>query len=470
MAQAHLDRLTGIDAGFLLQEGPEAHMHVGALMLFEGPAPGYGELADALRERLHLVPRYRQKVAVPPAGGGRPVWVDDAAFDLELHVRHVALPRPAEHATLLSLAARVFSEPLDRRRSLWEIWLVEGLAEGAFALISKTHHAMIDGIAGVDLAQALLDVSPVPAEVPHTGEPWRPAPEPSAAELLARGAVSALRAGVRAAGTAAEALAEPRTTVATAVGAAEALGELARAGARPAPPTPLNVPIGPQRRLVSVHRELDELKAIGAVLGGTVNDVVLAAVTGALREWLRTRRFRTDGLELQALVPVSLRGTRERGALGNRLTAMRGTLPVGVEDPVARLEAVRATMDALKDSKQALGVEIVAALENVLPPAILALASRLQISSRFFNLLVTNVPGPQFPLYLRGRELLDVVPVALLPREHALAVAVVSYHGLITFGLLGDRSAMADLDVLAEGVDRELDALGALAGALSPGP
>ena len=180
MAQEHLDRLTGIDAGFLYQEGPDAHMHVGALMLFEGPPPAYGELADALRERLHLVPRYRQKLAVPPPGAGRPVWVDDPAFDLELHVRHTALPRPGDHASLLALAARVFSEPLDRRRSLWEIWLVEGLAENAFALISKTHHAMIDGIAGVDLAQALLDVSPVPAEVPHPGEPWRPAPEPSA--------------------------------------------------------------------------------------------------------------------------------------------------------------------------------------------------------------------------------------------------------------------------------------------------
>ena len=467
MAQEHLDRLTGIDAGFLYQEGPDAHMHVGALMLFEGPPPAYGELADALRERLHLVPRYRQKLAVPPPGAGRPVWVDDPAFDLELHVRHTALPRPGDHASLLALAARVFSEPLDRRRSLWEIWLVEGLAENAFALISKTHHAMIDGIAGVDLAQALLDVSPVPAEVPHPGEPWRPAPEPSAAELLARGAVAALRAGARAAGVAAEALGAPRTTLNTAVGAAEALAELARAGARPAPDTPLNREIGPNRRLVSVHRELGELKAIGESLGGTVNDVVLAAVTGALRNWLRSRQVRTEGLELQALVPVSLRGAHERGALGNRLTAMRGTLPVGIEEPVARLRAVRATMDELKDSKQALGVEILAALENVVPPAILALASRLHFSSRFFNLLVTNVPGPGFPLYLRGRELLDVVPIALLPREHALAVAVVSYHGLITFGLLGDRDALPDLDGIGDALDAALDELAALAGVVS---
>jgi WS/DGAT/MGAT family acyltransferase len=459
MAQEHLDRLKAIDASFLAQEGPNSHMHVGAAVLLDGPAPAFDELLDSLRMRLHLVPRYRQKLAIPPAGTGRPLWVDDATFNIEYHVRHTALPAPGSEAQLLRLAGRVYSQQLDRARPLWELWLVEGLEDGRFALISKTHHAMIDGIAGVDLAQVMFDVSPVPADVEHPDEPWQPAPEPTPAEVVACGALGLLRGGVRAATAAAALVSRPGAALHGAREAAEGIGEVVWAGMNPAPETPLNVPIGPHRRFVVVRSELDDFKAVKNAFGGTVNDVVLAVVSGALRDWLHTRGVRTEGLELRALVPVSIRGAHERGALGNRIAAMRGPLPVYVEDPVARLETVRRAMDGLKESKQAVGAEVLAGAQNFAPPTLLAQASRLNFSTRLFNLLVTNVPGPQFPLYVQGREMLDVFPVAFLPRDHALAVAIMSYNGHMNFGLLGDYDAMPDIDVVADGIEAALGEL-----------
>src|SRR5918912_376508 len=361
MAQQHLDRLTALDASFLHQEGPSSHMHVGALCRVEGPPPPFDELLDALRMRLHLVPRYRQRLRLPPAGTGRPLWVDDPTFDIEYHVRHTALPRPGSEYQLLRLAGRVFSQQLDRDRPLWEMWMVEGLEDGGFALLSKTHHAMIDGISGVDIAQVMFDLSPVPAEVDHPDAPWQPARSPSPAEVLAAGGLGLLRSGVR-----------------------------------------------------------------------------------------------TEGLELRALVPVSIRGSQDRGSLGNRIAAMRGPLPVYIEDPLERLRAVRAAMDGLKESKQAVGAEVLASVQNLAPPTILAQASRLNFSTRLFNLIVTNVPGPQMPLYVLGRELQDLFPIAFLPRNHALAIAVMSYNGRMDFGLLGDYDAMPDLETVAEALRSSL--------------
>jgi diacylglycerol O-acyltransferase len=469
MGQEHLDRLSAIDASFLHQEGPVSHMHVGAVAVFEGPPPPFAEFLDSLRMRLHLVPRYRQKLAVPPAGTGRPLWIDDPAFNLEYHVRQSALPRPGTEGQLLRLAGRIFSQQLDRSRPLWEVWLIEGLEDGGdgggrrFALISKTHHAMIDGIAGVDIAQVLFDAAPVPAEVDHPDEPWRPAPEPTPAEVLAAGASGLLRTGLRTAVRAAGVLARPGAALAGAATAAEGVGEIVWAGLNPAPPTPLNVDIGPHRRFTVVRNELADFKAVKNAFGGTVNDVVLSVVSGALRGWLQSRGVRTEGLELRALVPVSIRASAERGSLGNRIAAMRGPLPVYIEDPVARLAAVRRAMGELKQSKQAVGAEVLASVESFAPPTILAQASRLNFSTRLFNLLVTNVPGPQFPLYLRGRELLDVFPVAFLPRNHALAIAIMSYNGGIDFGLLGDYDAMPDIETVADGIREALAELVELA-------
>ncbi len=464
MAQAHGDRLSAIDASFLAQERANSHMHVGAVLIFEGPAPAYEDFLTHIRARLHRVPRYRQKLAFPPIETGRPVWIDDASFNLSYHVRNTALPAPGSEEQLRALAARIHSQRLDRAKPLWETWLVQGLAGGGFALISKTHHALVDGIAGVDLLTVLFDATPVPQELPHEGEPWLPAPEPSSLELAARGIRGLGRLPLEAAGRALSAATHPAEAVGQLRESIEGVGEVAWAALNPAPSTPLNVPIGPHRRLSFVRNELADFKRVKDALGGTVNDVVLAVVAGGLRSWLRDRGVRTEGLELRALVPVSIRTQEQRSHAGNRIVAMRGPLPVYVEDPVARLRVVRQAMDGLKESKQAVGAEVISGLEALAPPTILAQASRLQFSTRLFNLLVTNVPGPQFPLYVLGRELQDLFPVAFLPENQALAVAIMSYNGSIDFGLLGDYDAMPDIEDVGEDLRESLAELVAAAG------
>jgi diacylglycerol O-acyltransferase / wax synthase len=461
--QQHLDRLTAVDASFLHQEGPDSHMHVGALVTLEGPAPAMHEFLDSLRGRLHLVPRYRQKLAFPPAATGRPLWVDDADFSLEYHVRHTALPAPGSEEQLRNLLARIYSQQLDRHKPLWELWVVEGLNDGSWALITKTHHALIDGIAGIDLATVMFDITPVPREVEHPDRPWQPHREPAAVDLLASGLRGALRAGVKVVERAVDTVAHPTRSAEAAMEAAEGIGEVMWATLNPAPPTPLNVPIGPHRRFVGVRARLGDFKLVKDVYGGTVNDVVLAVVSGALRRWLRGRGVRTEGLELRALVPVSLRQDHERQQLGNRIAAMRGPLPVYVADPVQRLRAVQKSMGELKTSKQALGAEMLSKLEDFAPPTLLGVASRLNFSTRLFNLIVTNVPGPQFPLYVLGREMQTVFPIAFLPREHGMAIAIISYNGWLNFGLLGDYDALPDLETFAEALEASVDELVSLA-------
>jgi diacylglycerol O-acyltransferase / wax synthase len=392
-----MDRLSAVDASFLAQEGRSSHMHVGAVLLFEGPPPAYEELVAHVESRLHLVPRYRQKLAFPRLEMGRPLWIDDPRLNIEYHVRHTALPAPGSIEELRLLAGRIFSQRLDRSKPLWEMWLVQGLNDNRFALITKTHHAMVDGISGVDLATVLFDLGPVPQTV-APDEPWTPDPEPSQADLIAEGVRGIAKFPFQVAGRALNAVRHPRPALREAREAAEGVGEIVWAGLNPAPETPLNVEIGPHRRVRWVQSSLDDFKEIKNSLGGTVNDVVLAVVTGALRRWLRLRGVRTEGLELRALVPVSIRTEDERGALGNRIAAMRGPLPVYAEDPVLTLERVRESMQGLKESKQALGAEVISGLEDFAPPTLLAQASRLNFSTRLFNVIVTNVPGPQFPL------------------------------------------------------------------------
>ena len=464
--QGHKDRLSAVDASFLVQEKQSSHMHVGALVIFDGPPPGREEFLDHLGARLQRVPRYRQKLAFPRLEAGRPFWVDDPSFNLDYHVRHTALPKPGSEDQLRELAGRIFSQRLDRSKPLWEVWIVHGLEDGRFALISKTHHALVDGVSGVDIATVLFDLLPVPDEVePDDG--WTPAPEPSDVELVAEGVVGLAKTPFSLAGRAIGALQRPGETIGRVREAAEGLGEVVWAGLNPAPDVPLNVQIGPHRRVRWVQSKLSDFKEIKNALGGTVNDAVLAVVAGALGRWLRTRGVRTEGVELRALVPVSIRGDDERGSLGNRIAAMRGPLPVYVEDPVERLQIVREGMGQLKESKQALGAEVIAALNDFAPPTLLAQASRLNFSTRLFNLIVTNVPGPQFPLYLLGREMQEIVPIAFLPENHALAVAIMSYNGKVDFGLLADYDALPDIDAFASHLEESLAEL--LAAARSAG-
>jgi diacylglycerol O-acyltransferase / wax synthase len=459
MPQQHLDRLTSIDASFLHQEGPASHMHIGAVLIFDGPPPPFVDYLDHIRNRLHLVPRYRQKLVQPPLESGRPLWVDDPSFNLEYHVRHAALPAPGTEQQLLQLVARIASQQLDRARPLWESWLVEGLDDNRFALIFKTHHSLVDGVSGVDLATVLFDLEPRPTPPPMDLEPWHPKPEPSPAELIAAGVRGMAKTTAEIAARAIGAATRPMTSLAVLRDAAEGIGEIVWAGLNPAPETPLNVEIGPHRRYTVIRNQLRDYKDVKDALGGTVNDVVLTVVSGALARWLRSRGIRTEGLEMRALVPVSVRGSDQHGTLGNKLTVMRGPLPVYINDPVARLRFVRQAMDGLKESKQAVGAETLARVNSLAPPTVLAQASRLNFSTRLFNLIVTNIPGPQLPLYVLGRPLEDLFPIAFLPKNHALAVAIMSYHGGIDYGLLADYDALPDIDVIAEGIRESLDEL-----------
>jgi diacylglycerol O-acyltransferase / wax synthase len=462
-AQGHKDRLSPVDASFLHQERQASHMHVGGVAIFEGPPPSRDEFVEHLESRLHLVPRYRQKLAVPPLQMGRPFWVDDPSFNPDYHIRHTALPEPGTLEQLRLLAGRIFSQRLDRSKPLWETWLVQGLEGNRFALISKTHHALVDGVSGVDISTVLFDLDPVPRSQPDEEGGWTPTPEPSDTDLVTEGLKELVRTPASLAGRALGAIQRPGRTAEQVREAVEGVGEVAWAGINPAPDVPLNVPIGPHRRVWWVQSSLADFKAIKDALGGTVNDVVLAVVAGALGRWLRSRGVRTEGLELRALVPVSTRGQDEHGTLGNRIAAMRAPLPVYADDPAERLRIVREAMKGVKESKQALGAEVISGLERFAPPTLLAQASRINFSTRLFNLIVTNVPGPQFPLYLLGREMEEIVPIAFLPEDHALAIAIMSYNGKVDFGLLGDYDAMPDIDRFSSLLEESLEELLALA-------
>jgi diacylglycerol O-acyltransferase len=451
----HLDRLTAIDASFLTNESSSSHMHVGGILIFEGPTPNYVDLVEHIRGRLSQVPRFRQRLVVPPLEAGRPLWADDVNFNLTYHIRHTALPEPGGEEELRRLAGRVFSQQLDRSKPLWEMWLAQGLERDRFAILTKTHHAMVDGVSGVDIGTVLFDLEPVP-EPAALDDDWVPRPEPSTTELVARGIADAAAMPLQLAERAVDAVRHPEWAAKRVAEALEGVGEIAAAFADPAPDVPLNQPIGPHRRFVWARSELAAFKRIKDALGGTVNDVVLAVVTGALRNWLHGRGIRTEGLELRALVPVSIRSEDERGDLGNRIAAMRGPLPVYVEDPVRRLRVVSEQMEGLKRSKQALGAEVISRFNDFAPPTLLAQASRINFSTRLFNTIVTNVPGPQIPLYVLGRELEEIFPVAFLPQNHALAVAIMSYNGHVGFGLLADYDSMEDVDAIAAGMTESL--------------
>ena len=452
MAQGHLDRLSAVDASFLTNESSDSHMHVGAVIILEGPPPPYNDFLAHVEGRLDLVPRFRQKLATPPAQTGRPFWVDDPNFNLAYHVRHSALPSPGSEEQLKNITGRLFSQGLDRSKPLWEMWLVQGLEGNRVAIITKTHHALVDGVSGMDIATVLFDLKPVPEQA-NGKSTWVASPSPSPAELAAHGLRGVAESPFKLARRTLRAATRPVGTAKKATEAAEALGEVLWGFSNPAPDVPLNAPIGSHRRFAWSRGKLDEFKRVKDALGGTVNDVVLTVVSGALRHWLQDRGIKTDGLELRALVPVSIRAEDEHGHLGNRIAAMRGPLPVYVEDPVKRLGIVRAAMDDLKDSKQAMGAEVISRMNDFAPPTLLAQASRINFSTRLFNLIVTNVPGPQLPLYVLGRELQDIFPVAFLPENHALAIAIMSYNGGLNFGLLGDYDAMEDIETLSGYLD-----------------
>jgi diacylglycerol O-acyltransferase len=466
---ANPDRLTALDTTFLhLEDHSSAHMHVASVMVFEGVAPTLQELVDHVLGRLHLVPRYRQRLAYVPLGQGRPIWTDDPHFNPYYHLRHTALPRPADDAALKRLAGRLFSQRLDRSKPLWEIWLVQSMSGGRFALIAKTHHALVDGISGVDITTVLFDTAREPAPTGGGWDPsqsWSAKPLPGPAKLLGEALLERSTVPAEMARGARALLRAPRRAVSQVKDGLASVGATTLAGINaPAPPSPFNVDIGPHRRYTFVDADLARFKAIKDSLGGTLNDAVLASVSLALGRYLRSHGHDTDGLVLKAMVPVSVRSKAQRGALGNQVAAMWAPLPVGVENPAECLHKISTAMEDLKKSGQAVGAQVLTNLAGFAPPTILSQAARLQARQPFFNLVVTNVPGPQFPLYLLGRRLQVLYPVVPLAQRQALGIAVMSYDGHLGFGLLGDFDALPDLDKIALDLQWAIAALARAAG------
>jgi WS/DGAT/MGAT family acyltransferase len=466
MARYAYDRLTALDNSFLLLEKDNAYMHVAATQVFRtGPLRTEGGGVDAAKIRklvaalLHRIPRYRQKLAWIPFEN-HPVWVDDENFNLDFHLRHTALPRPGNDEQLKRLSARVMQQHLDRKRPLWEMWIVEGLDDDRFAIISKTHHCMIDGISGVDIMRVLMSPNP-DAELPE--EPsWVPRFAPSSFELLRhefmrrawlplevlRGAVSLVRAAE-----------DVRFDLATRLRAVrEALGGSLRLPSE----TPLNREIGPHRRFDWLTMDLGELKQLRKSLGGSLNDIVLTIVTGAVRSFLRTRHVNPDQLDFRVMAPVSVRSDDERGALGNRVSAWIVPLPVGQSDRRVQLERIVASTTRLKLSNSAVGAEVLTQAAEYTPSTLLALGARNIARLLPFNLVVTNVPGPQAPMFMLGAEMLEVFPHIPLTDRLGLGIALMSYNGKLCWGFSGDYDLLPDLREFVGAIDasfRELQEL-----------
>ncbi|MCX6465109.1 MAG: wax ester/triacylglycerol synthase family O-acyltransferase [Pseudonocardiales bacterium] len=452
------DRLSPLDASFLYAEQRTAGMHVGAVMTFDTP-PGFDvdAFVALIGHRLALVPRYRQKLREVPGRLGLPVWVDDPDFDLQYHVRRAAVAPPGTPEVLGELVGRLLSRQLERDRPLWEIYLVEGLADGRLAVVTKTHHAMVDGLASMDIGSVLLDPTPTPRETPD--DDWRPAREPWGIELAASAVVEAVRAPGELAG---RVFGDVRHAASAVGRTVEAALDTTRSAAGTRPVHPLNSATGAQRRWASAHTSLADHRAVRKAHGGTVNDVVLAVVAGALRRWMIARgEPLTSGTALRALVPVSVRaraGAEGRGGAGNSISAYFVDLPVAEEDPLARLGAVRAAMEAHKRSGRAVGAARLVGLVGLAPPIVHSAAARLagKYSSRLYNVLVTNVPGPPRPLYAMGAKMLDMYPVVPLAGGQSVAIGVTSYDGGMHYGLTADRDAMPDVAVLADALTESL--------------
>jgi diacylglycerol O-acyltransferase len=457
------ERLTRLDASFLYLEEPDTPMHVGGVLILEPPPGGVDALADLVEARLPLVPRYRQRVAVVPGHLANPVWVDDPDFDIAYHLRRNGLPRPGTEAQLLDLVSRLASRPLDRTRPLWEMYLVDGLAQGRVAVITKTHPALVDGLSAIDIGQVLLDVEP-DAPAPEPAE-WRPERPPTGTQLLWDALDEYARRPSAIVDTARAAVTDVRATAGRLTGVAGGLLRTARKTMLAAPSSPLNATVGRQRRVAVARAELDDVKKIRKAHGGTVNDVLLTVVTGALREWLLSRGEPVvAGTSVRALVPVSM---QDDGAeAGNRVSSYLVDLPVGEPNPRVRLTRLSYAMRGVALHGQSVGADSLIALTGFAPPTMHALGARAArgLSRRLFNLVVTNVPGPQVPLYAAGSRMLEVFPVVPLARGQGLSIGMTSYDGHVYVGLNADRDSVGDVDVLADLIEQEVAELVETAG------
>jgi diacylglycerol O-acyltransferase / wax synthase len=458
-----MERLSPLDASFLHIEDDVNLMHIGSVGIFEGPPPPFEEFEAMVAGKLPLVPRYRQRVRDVPLELGRPVWVDDPHFSIGYHVRHTAVPRPGGRDELRNLVGRVMAQRLDRTKPLWEMWVAEGLDHDQWALISKVHHALVDGVSGTDLLGVILD--PSPDHTPAVPDTWDPEPPPSRTRLVAetvtdfvsspREQARAVRARLRA----------PRRLVLSTAANVKGFAAMTPL-VRPRSPSVLLGHIGPHRRYAWTEIELAAIKRIRTVFGGSVNDVILSVVTRGYRELLLAHGETVEKRTVRSLVPVNVRTESERGTFNNRVAALFADLPVGVADPIERLVAVRGEMDALKSSGQAVATDtLVTTAAGLAPPLALAIGTRLAFkvthaASRMpVETVTTNVPGPQQPLYAAGRELITSFPYVPIAGPIRVGTAIFSYNGRVTVGVTADRDSIEDVEVVVEGVRRDIDEL-----------
>jgi len=455
-----VDRLSAEDASFLYLEDATTPMHVGGVTIFRVNQEGfdYDRLVSLIRDRISMAPRYRQRLKPVPGNVGTPVWVDDRNFDVTYHVRRSALPRPGNDEQLRELVARIMARPLDRNRPMWEVYLVEGLTGGRFAILTKTHHTIVDGIMSVDIGQVMLDDEPHLVS-PETSD-WHPQREPTHVSLLMDAAGEQLGSPGAAVDTLRRSVRDVTATVGDVGRSLLGLITAAAAAARSPMSGPLNFELSEQRRFAMAAMKLSDFKAIRTANGGTVNDVVLAVVAGALRAWLMGRGEQLNGRsELTALVPVSVEPGFDE--TGGDVHPFLVALPIGEADPLVRLSRISYEMSRHRESSRLLGAEALVTITGFAPPTLHALGARLgaDITQRVYNLVVTNVPGPQNPLYVGGAEMIAAYPVVALTKGHGFSLGLTSYNGGVFFGLNADRDGVPDVDDLASSLFESLDEL-----------
>lgn len=461
-----MERMSTLDAGFFFVEHKNVPMHLGSLVVFEGPAPAYQDLVDLYAAKLARVPRYRQIVRTAPLQVFRPAWVDDEHFEIGYHVRHAAVPKPGRPRQLRNLAGQIFAQRLDRDRPLWEAWFLEGIEGGRWAIISKVHHCMVDGIGGTDLMTEVFDHGPDAGLV--APESWEPEPGPSVADQVIGGVGDMVTWPLRLLADMPGFVLQRLQSRADLVGFTRGLTGSARRLAVPSASS-LNGPIGPHRKWVWTTASVSRVKRIRAALGGTINDLLLAAITTGFRDLLIERGELSEGVVVRSLVPISIRGQDERGVLTNRVSAVLANLPVAEPDPMRRLELLREQMDDVKRTHQAVGAELLTEMLGFTASTLLALGSRaaFQIPQPLVQTVTTNVPGPRFPLFILGRQMVEAYPYVPIGDNVRISIAIYSYLDRFSFGITADYSAAPDLSVLTRGIRRGLAELQSLAGAAS---
>ncbi len=450
-----MQRMSSLDAGFFFAENDRTPLQFAMVSIFEGEPPSYGDLVRLTLSKLPKVPKYRQRVRKIPFNLARPVWTDDQHFQVLYHVRHTAVPSPGGTEELRNLAGRILAQRLDLSRPLWEMWLIEGLEGGRWALVIKLHHCMADGVGTIEMMDLLLDHTAAERQAEAEPPPWTPEPEPSALPLTLGGVRDTVADSIRQAARI-PALARG---LGTDIGFASGLPRYGARLLKPGAPS-LNGPTSPHRRWSWVQADLDEVKRVRRALGGTVNDVILAAVAAGFRDLLRSRGVLSDDAVVRTMVPVSIRSPGEHGVLTNRVSAVLVNLPCGEPDPVRRLHLVHEQMEFLKDSHQAIGPDALVRILGTAPELLAATVhTALLLRQPVIHTVTTNVPGPPNPLYLMGRKLVELYPYIPIVMGFRVSIGNVSYLGRLFFGLTGDFDAMPDLDVLADGIRTGFDEL-----------